>query len=154
MAPNSSDVFVLFVSFRQISFCVFLKKIFATRLRKQTKRVMDPSLLKTKNLHEVKHWIEPGTYVRPYHIPGNLLHWIALDFKQYLSKLYQVTDWLFLHTDFVFRTGQLWLGPMELRRRGQATISLPSISNQNFLTEPLLSFSITFNFSSSEKVYV
>ena len=30
------------------------------RLRKQTKRVMDPSLLKTKNLHEVKHWIEPG----------------------------------------------------------------------------------------------
>ena len=30
------------------------------RLRKQVKRVMDPSLLKTSNLHEVKHWIEPG----------------------------------------------------------------------------------------------
>ena len=29
------------------------------RLRKQVKRVMDPSLLKTSNLHEVKHWIEP-----------------------------------------------------------------------------------------------
>ena len=23
-------------------------------------RVMDPSLLKTSNLHEVKHWVEPG----------------------------------------------------------------------------------------------
>ena len=30
------------------------------RLRKQIRRVMDPSLLKTKNYHEVKHWIEPG----------------------------------------------------------------------------------------------
>ena len=30
------------------------------RLRKQIKRVMDPSLLKTSNFHEVKHWIEPG----------------------------------------------------------------------------------------------
>ena len=33
------------------------------RLRKQIKRVMDPNLLKTDNLHEVKHWVEPGTYV-------------------------------------------------------------------------------------------
>ena len=89
MAPNSSDVFVLFVSFRQISFCVFLKKIFATRLRKQTKRVMDPSLLKTKNLHEVKHWIEPGTYVRPYHILEIFcikLHWIVNDTFQSFTK--------------------------------------------------------------------
>ena len=30
------------------------------RLRRQVKRVMDPSLLKTSNFHEVKHWIEPG----------------------------------------------------------------------------------------------
>ena len=30
------------------------------RLRKQIKRVMDPNLLKTNNLHEVKHWVEPG----------------------------------------------------------------------------------------------
>lgn len=30
------------------------------RLRKQIQRVMDPSLLKTDNYHEVKHWIEPG----------------------------------------------------------------------------------------------
>ena len=30
------------------------------RLMKQIKRVMDPNLLKTNNLHEVKHWIEPG----------------------------------------------------------------------------------------------
>ena len=30
------------------------------RLRRQIKRVMDPSLLKTSNFHEVKHWIEPG----------------------------------------------------------------------------------------------
>ena len=30
------------------------------RLRKQIRRVMDPSLLKTKNYHEVKHWVEPG----------------------------------------------------------------------------------------------
>jgi len=29
------------------------------RLSKQIKRVMDPSLLKTNNYHEVKHWIEP-----------------------------------------------------------------------------------------------
>ena len=26
-------------------------------------RVMDPSLLKTSNLHEVKHWVEPGEAV-------------------------------------------------------------------------------------------
>ena len=31
------------------------------RLMRQIKRVMDPNLLKTTNLHEVKHWIEPGT---------------------------------------------------------------------------------------------
>ena len=31
-----------------------------TRLLKQRKRVQDPSLLSTKNLHEVKHWVEPG----------------------------------------------------------------------------------------------
>ena len=30
------------------------------RLLKQRKRVQDPSLLSTKNLHEVKHWVEPG----------------------------------------------------------------------------------------------
>ena len=30
------------------------------RLKKQVARVMDPSLLKTSNFHEVKHWIEPG----------------------------------------------------------------------------------------------
>jgi hypothetical protein len=30
------------------------------RLYKQTARVMDMSLLNTTNLHEVKHWIEPG----------------------------------------------------------------------------------------------
>ncbi len=30
------------------------------RLYKQTARVMDLSLLSTTNLHEVKHWIEPG----------------------------------------------------------------------------------------------
>ena len=29
------------------------------RLSRQIKRVMDTSLLKTSNLHEVKHWIEP-----------------------------------------------------------------------------------------------
>jgi len=29
------------------------------RLMKQIRRVMDPNLLKTNNLHEVKHWIEP-----------------------------------------------------------------------------------------------
>ena len=29
------------------------------RLSKQIRRVMDTSLLKTSNLHEVKHWIEP-----------------------------------------------------------------------------------------------
>ena len=34
------------------------------RLRKQIKRVMDPSLLKTSNFHEVKHWIEPGIVIR------------------------------------------------------------------------------------------
>ena len=30
------------------------------RLRKQIDRVMDPNLLETDNIHEVKHWIEPG----------------------------------------------------------------------------------------------
>ena len=79
------------------------------------------------------------------------LHWILKDTFQSFTKF---SDWIFLPTDFVFRTGQLWLGPMELRRRGQVTISPPPISNQNFLTEPLLSNPITFNFSSSEKVYV
>ena len=33
------------------------------RLRKQIKRVMDPNLLKTNNLHEVKHWMEPGEWI-------------------------------------------------------------------------------------------
>ena len=32
------------------------------RLTKQIRRVMDPSLLKTSNYHEVKHWIEPGNF--------------------------------------------------------------------------------------------
>ena len=32
------------------------------RLTKQIRRVMDPSLLKTSNYHEVKHWIEPGSF--------------------------------------------------------------------------------------------
>ena len=34
-------------------------------------RVMDPSLLKTSNLHEVKHWVEPGeavTSCQMYHL--------------------------------------------------------------------------------------
>ena len=43
---------------------VFMLEI-CVRLRKQIKRVMDPSLLKTSNFHEVKHWIEPGTYYLP-----------------------------------------------------------------------------------------
>ena len=30
------------------------------RLRKQIDRVMDNNLLETNNIHEVKHWIEPG----------------------------------------------------------------------------------------------
>ena len=30
------------------------------RLRRQIQRVMDIDLLDTKNIHEVKHWIEPG----------------------------------------------------------------------------------------------
>ena len=30
------------------------------RLRKQIDRVMDHNLLETNNIHEVKHWIEPG----------------------------------------------------------------------------------------------
>ena len=38
---------------------VFMLEI-CVRLRKQIKRVMDPSLLKTSNFHEVKHWVEPG----------------------------------------------------------------------------------------------
>lgn len=29
------------------------------RLSRQIRRVMDTSLLKTDNLHEVKHWVEP-----------------------------------------------------------------------------------------------
>ena len=40
------------------TFCCSLELVF--RLRKQIKRVVDPSLLKTNNYHEVKHWIEPG----------------------------------------------------------------------------------------------
>ena len=38
---------------------VFMLEI-CVRLRKQIKRVMDPSLLKTSDFHEVKHWVEPG----------------------------------------------------------------------------------------------
>ena len=30
------------------------------RLRKEIERVMDHNLLETNNIHEVKHWIEPG----------------------------------------------------------------------------------------------
>ena len=39
---------------------VFFMLEICVGLRKQIKRVMDPSLLKTSNYHEVKHWIEPG----------------------------------------------------------------------------------------------
>jgi len=46
-----------------LTFCGLLLVFFSVeiciRLRKQVKRVMDPSLLKTSNFHEVKHWIEP-----------------------------------------------------------------------------------------------
>ena len=38
------------------------------RLLKQRKRVQDPSLLSTKNLHEVKHWVEPGNVMLCYNI--------------------------------------------------------------------------------------
>ena len=31
----------------------------AAGLRKQIRRVMDPALLTTTNLHDVKHWVEP-----------------------------------------------------------------------------------------------
>ena len=57
------------------------------------------------------------------------LHWILSSTFQSSTKF---SGWIFLHNDFVFRTGQLWLGPMELRRGGQVTISLPPISNQTF----------------------
>lgn len=30
------------------------------RLRKNAKRVKDPSIDKLKNLHQIKHWMEPG----------------------------------------------------------------------------------------------
>ena len=40
---------------------IFLSSLeLVLRLRRQIQRVMDPSLLKTNNYHEVKHWIEPG----------------------------------------------------------------------------------------------
>ena len=39
------------------------------RLMKQIRRVMDPNLLKTNNLHEVKHWIEPGNPDGPCIVP-------------------------------------------------------------------------------------
>ena len=45
---------------------VFMLEI-CVRLKKQIKRVMDPSLLKTSNFHEVKHWIEPGKCVTVYY---------------------------------------------------------------------------------------
>ena len=57
------------------------------RLRKQIRRVMDPSLLKTKNYHEVKHWIEPG-----------------------LSDWLQIV--LILHDIILFRICQLRLGKL------------------------------------------
>ena len=56
------------------------------RLRKQIKRVMDPSLLKTSNFHEVKHWIEPGKY--------------------YIFTLSGTCDIKYLRIDF------LWMGPV------------------------------------------
>ena len=31
-----------------------------SRLRKNAKRVKDPEIDKLKNLHHIKHWVEPG----------------------------------------------------------------------------------------------
>ena len=49
-------------------------------------RVMDPSLLKTSNLHEVKHWVEPGeavTSCQLYHLHINMLELIAFGWGQF-----------------------------------------------------------------------
>ena len=50
------------------------------RLTKQIRRVMDPSLLKTSNYHEVKHWIEPGRVITFYQTKAHMLtHKIFLE---------------------------------------------------------------------------
>ena len=53
-------------------------------------RVMDPSLLKTSNLHEVKHWVEPGealTSCQMYHLNYllsiNMLELISFGWGQF-----------------------------------------------------------------------
>ena len=50
-------------------------------------RVMDPSLLKTSNLHEVKHWVEPGEAVTSCHLNDllsiNMLELIAFGWGQF-----------------------------------------------------------------------
>ena len=67
------------------------------RLRKQIKRVMDPSLLKTSNFHEVKHWIEPGKYIfilsKTFHEKNSLelisFGWGQFDFDEEAKLLDQ-----------------------------------------------------------------
>ena len=50
-------------------------------------RVMDPSLLKTSNLHEVKHWVEPGEAVTSGHLNDllsiNMLELISFGWGQF-----------------------------------------------------------------------
>ena len=59
------------------------------RLTKQIRRVMDPSLLKTSNYHEVKHWIEPG--IKEEHCILTAYNSITI---------------------IIFRAYKLWLGPI------------------------------------------
>ena len=66
------------------TFCCSLELVF--RLRKQIKRVVDPSLLKTNNYHEVKHWIEPGKllfYFECILVNVNSLELISFGWGQY-----------------------------------------------------------------------
>ena len=57
------------------------------RLMRQIKRVMDPNLLKTNNLHEVKHWIEPGTRQALLHLTQKILC------KSYSFQIYCFNKW-------------------------------------------------------------
>ena len=47
-----------------LMFLLFFSEAFS-RLRKNQARVQDPEIDKLKNLHHIKHWVDPGQYEVP-----------------------------------------------------------------------------------------
>ena len=110
------------------------------RLTRQIKRVMDPNLLKTNNLHEVKHWVEPGLYMVGL-LDSNLIKYVQTLNWHLLDTLIMIIKMVTLQARF--GTILMWLlqlnipgtrgGPggrdrtLAVKRRKHAKISFFSV---------------------------